>query len=1052
MAQNEAYQRAEKKIEKARRSGAKRLDLSGSWGDEKALKLIELPESLGQLTQLQSLNLSWNQLTALPEWLGQLTQLKSLDLHHNQLTVLPESLGQLTQLQSLKLYRNQLTTLPESLGQLTKLPSLDISDNQLTALPESLSQLTKLRSLNLNENRFGNSFQDAEKCLKLASNLTMLFDLYFSGNRLNEVEDRLGELMNILAQSQNLTTLFLSRNRLTKIPSDISSIRKLSHLSLDENQLVDIPPSLSELSEIRTLDLDGNPLNPELAAAYQEGIDAVKRYLRAKAEAQVALNEAKLILVGEGEVGKSCLLGALRDDPWVEGCPTTHGIEIKPVTVTDADRGVEIKLNGWDFGGQRVYRPTHQLFFTAPAVYLVVWKPREGPQQGFVKEWIKLVKHREPDARILVVATHGGPRERQPDIDRQELWDLFGRETVIDFFTVESKPDTKTGERRGIAVLKEAIARVAAGLPEMGRTVPTRWQAVRETLSGSGEAYLPLERVFAICREHKIEEEDARLLLRICRRVGDLIHFEHDPVLRDIVVLKPDWLATAISFVLDDEQTRKVAHGLVRSERLGWLWNDPRRPAENRYPAKLHPIFLRLMERFDLSYRVAESGEAEPDGTSLIAQLVPDVRPEPVPVWADGPASGDAQQVQVCRIVDSAKNESATAEGLFYQLIVRLHKYSLGRAEYARSVHWQRGLVLEDDTGARAFLEHIGNDVRLTVRSPYPERFLAALTYEVKWLVESFWKGMRCQVTVPCLMRRSSGEPCTGLFEVTKLIENKKRNRPEQPCHICNEWQDIEELLHNAPTARANPMDELLANSEQVKQALGVIFRKIEGQHAEVIGRFDELDANDRELVSKVEATYDGLMHALLDEAKEGPRLFSFVPVEPGFFDRPKWVSAKFRVTLWCEHSRLPLPLLNGEGDRRGVYDLTLPREWLVKAAPALKVITGALGLIAPAAISAAKLTMDTPDFQRIEKQLELGQKCLDALIKGGEKTGPWLVRGDAPDLERGDAITARGADLRQLHAWLKEKDPALAFGGLERVVNKRQEFLWVHPKYVTEY
>ena len=104
--------------------------------------------------------------------------------------------------------------------------------------------------------------------------------------------------------------------------------------------------------------------------------------------------------------------------------------------------------------------------------------------------------------------------------------------------------------------------------------------------------------------------------------------------------------------------------------------------------------------------------------------------------------------------MDAAQNQSATAEGLFYQLIVRLHKYSLGRADYASSVHWQRGLVLEDDTEARAFLEHIGNDVRITVRSPYPERFLSALTYEVKWLVESFWKGIRCEVTVPCLTRR----------------------------------------------------------------------------------------------------------------------------------------------------------------------------------------------------------------------------------------------------------------------------------------------------------
>src|SRR5439155_11310313 len=161
------------------------------------------------------------------------------------------------------------------------------------------------------------------------------------------------------------------------------------------------------------------------------------RYLRAKAGAQVTLNEAKLILVGEGEVGKSCLLAALRDDPWEEGRPTTHGIEIKPVKVTDPDSGTEITLNGWDFGGQRVYRPTHQLFFSSPAVYLVVWKPREGSQAGAGKEWIKLVKHRQPDAKIRVVATYGGPKDRQPDIDRQEIWDLFSKDTVIDFFHVD---------------------------------------------------------------------------------------------------------------------------------------------------------------------------------------------------------------------------------------------------------------------------------------------------------------------------------------------------------------------------------------------------------------------------------------------------------------------------------------------------------------------------------------------------------------------------------------------------------------------------------------
>ncbi|MFH1908461.1 MAG: COR domain-containing protein, partial [Chloroflexota bacterium] len=742
MARDEAYRQAEKKIEAARRSGATKLSL---W----EMQLRELPESLFQLTQLQSLDLEKNFLTTLPKSLGKLTQLQTLRISYNQLTKLPESLGQLTQLQLLSLENNRLTELPEWLSQLNQLRILGLEENELTALSEWVSQFTQLQSVYLSRNQLS-------RLPESIGQLTQLQVLDLSENQLTQLSESIGQITQLQA-------LDLSENQLTKLPESLGRLALLTRLDISHNRLIDLPVSLIKLECFDEIKYDGNPLNPELRAAYKQGLEAVKAYLRAKAAAQITLNEAKLILVGEGEVGKSCLLGALRGGPFVEGLPTTHGIEIKPVKVTDPDSNREITLNGWDFGGQRVYRPTHQLFFSAPAVCLVVWKPREGPQQGFVKEWIQLVKRREPTAKILVVATHGGPQQRQPDIDRQELWDLFGKDTVIDFFFVESKPDDK-GERRGIAELKRAIARVASSLPEVGRSVPKSFQDARQSLQNTGAAYLPLERVLAVCREHKMDDELARLFVTISHRLGHLIHYEHDPALRDIVVLKPNWLSNAISFVLDDEQTRK-GHGLVRFARLSQLWNDPARAEEFRYPPELHPVFLRLMERFDLSYRVAGlPAKGDCDETSLIAQLVPDNRPDSIPSWVKSVASGDIQQEQICRIVDAQNGQSATAEGLFYQLIVRLHKYSLGRVNYNDSVHWQRGLILDDDYNGRALLEHAGNDVRITVRAPYPERVLAMLTSEVKYLVESFWEGLRCEVMVPCI------EPCgrqaagTGLF------------------------------------------------------------------------------------------------------------------------------------------------------------------------------------------------------------------------------------------------------------------------------------------------
>jgi hypothetical protein len=547
-----------------------------------------------------------------------------------------------------------------------------------------------------------------------------------------------------------------------------------------------------------------------------------------------------------------------------------------------------------------------------------------------------------------------------------------------------------------------------------------------------------------------MDEQQAELFVQISHRLGHLTHYHNDPILRDIVILKPDWLAKAISYVLDDETTRR-RNGLVEFEHLSQLWSYPPFEGEEGYPKELHPVFLRLMERFDLSYKVVLD-PTQPSTTSLIAQLVPDNRPEQLPNWGEQPEAGDRQQVQICRIVDD-RGQLANAEGLFYQLIVRLHKYSLGRDKYENSVHWQRGLMLDNDYNGRALLEQIGTDVKITVRAAYPERFLSYLTEEVKWLVENFWQGLRCNVMVSCIQPCGMNAPGQGLFEVQKLIESKKKNRHEFPCPIsgCDEWQNIDQLLYNAPTAQP-PSQEIGLEQFRgiVKDELKVIRRDLVTLDRREHERFKELSQKQRATLSRIDQQFAELMQTLTDEAKDGPRLFSFKPLEPGFFDRPKWLSAKFKITLWCEHSRLPLPALNPAGSQDGVYELDLPREWLVKAAPLLKTMSITLGLILPVAGSATKLMLDDATYKGIEEQLDLGQKSLEFALKGSDVAVDWQSKTNTPDLEHGEAMRAEGAMLRKFQVLLKEKDPG--FGGLVRVQNKRREFLWVHPQFVGEY
>ena len=1063
MARDEAYYKAEKKIEEALRSGITELDF-GKMG------LTELPETIGQLTQLKWLNLSNNELTTLPESvsylvlletltlptnklhilpevLEKLKQLQSLDVSNNQLTVLPESFGGLMQLKTLSLSQNQLVALPESLGGLTQLETLNLGYNQLTRLPEwvgllvnlkrlhlvgnrlvnlpnSIVCLTKLKRLDIQSNKFSNFPQQV-------THIPSLEEIWMSNNKLDILPGEIGKLI-------NLQEISAWNNQLKTLPPELCQLSNLRELQFgydkaNGNLLTDIPVCLSELEHLVEINLDGNPLNPELAAAHEQGLDAVKLYLRLKIGPQIKLNEAKMILVGEGEVGKSCLLGALRGDLWEDGKSSTHGIEIKPVKVINPKNKTEITLNGWDFGGQRVYRPTHQLFFSAPAVYLVAWKSREGPQQGFVKEWIQLVKRREPSAKIIVVATHGGPNQRQPDIDRQELWDLFGKETVVDFFFVDSKPD-KNGKRKGIEELKRAIARVAVSLPEVGRSVPKSFADVRTALQEKGVPYLSVDEVLDICRAHNMDDEIARLFIAISHRLGHLTHYENDPTLRDIVILRPDWLATAMSYVLDDAQTRQ-AHGMVKFSRLAQLWNDPARPTETRYPASLHRIFLALMGKFDLSYQVLALSPADlSDPQSLIAQLVQDNRPEDdlLREWVEYPNIGNVQQVQICRIVDKQSGQSATAEGLFYQLIVRLHKYSLGRFNFHDSVHWQRGLLLQDEYKSRAFLEYIGNDVRITVRAPYPEGLLGMLTREVKFLVESFWEGLRCDVMVPCIEPCGREVPGTGLFGVSNLIESKREGEPKFPCPTCNKWQNIDELLRNAPAASQT-----------------ISLNVLQSEFALIKDKLDEVNSNTLRVLSQVDKTYTDLIQVFTDEAKEGPRLFSLFPLDRSNFNPKNWVRAQFRLVLWCEYSRRPLPAINGLDSKKGVYDLELDREWFKKAAPYLKLMMTTLSLVLPVVSSELKIA-NPAAFKTLEDQLDLGKNIIDAVVGEGTALHDFIGTADSSTLEHGVAVRADGATLRELQVLLKAKDPG--YGGLVRVLNKRQEFLWVHEKFAGEY
>ena len=82
-----------------------------------------MPDELGMLLNLKTLNLSRNQLDekSFPQTMTRLQMLEEVNLSSNNLTEIPPFILELPRLKVLHMAENRLTSIPESIGRLTTL-------------------------------------------------------------------------------------------------------------------------------------------------------------------------------------------------------------------------------------------------------------------------------------------------------------------------------------------------------------------------------------------------------------------------------------------------------------------------------------------------------------------------------------------------------------------------------------------------------------------------------------------------------------------------------------------------------------------------------------------------------------------------------------------------------------------------------------------------------------------------------------------------------------------------------------------------------------------
>ena len=242
-----------------------------------------------------------------------------------------------------------------------------------------------------------------------------------------------------------------------------------------------MPPEIAKLTNLTLLDLSDNPLPiPPETLDNPKDVKAIFAALAGLMSGE-RLNEAKMLVVGDGKVGKSSVVEQLIYGTFNPQKETTLGVEIndemKVVQSEVKGKGEPVKLNIWDFGGQEIQHSTHQFFLTTRSLYLLVVDARKGDQISNIEYWLKLIESFGGDSPIIIVINQIDQLkgQRPLNLDRKALQEKYNIKDFIETScaTGEGIPDIESSDcPRGRTV--EACARHLAARMARHQTTAER--------------------------------------------------------------------------------------------------------------------------------------------------------------------------------------------------------------------------------------------------------------------------------------------------------------------------------------------------------------------------------------------------------------------------------------------------------------------------------------------------------------------------------------------------------------------------------------------------
>ena len=607
---------AKQRILQAIKEDAIELNLN-SIGDKNKLNdddLKELLPDILKLENLEMLDLSSNQLTKFDKQFIELENLKELDLSDNQLSSFDIKFANLKCLQELDLRNNRLPFPDERLnayGNPNKIFDFIYFKNLVIQAFEKGNTKLNLSSFELNNS-------DLDKLLPDILKLENLQALHLNDNRLTVFNKEFAKL-------RKLRLINLSNNKITSFDKEFAELEDLHALYLRSNRLVVFDKDFTKLKNLKRLDLRGNSLPFPNEILFDESntqkiLNYITDYYTAQESGNLKkLNEAKLVVVGESNVGKTCIINRLIDNVFTN-TDSTHGIQIRRWNNVELKNEEKVQMNVWDFGGQEIMHSTHQFFFTKRTIYILVVNARENEDTNKTEEWLQRIQNLSQNSPVFIVGNKIDENNRSNDrtnlgyfdIERKRLLEKFPN-LIKGIYGVSSDVN-KTQYDVLFSEFRTALISEIEKLKNIHDVFPENWFEVKaelEKMQKDKIPYISFQNYITRCVKADIEKEESqRTLIEFMHDLGIALSFQEDKELRDLAVLNPEWVTRGVYALIDNTQIT-LDKGVLQREMLGNYLNV------EEYPLNTQDFIIKMMRKFRLLIDIHK------DKTFLIPDLLP---------------------------------------------------------------------------------------------------------------------------------------------------------------------------------------------------------------------------------------------------------------------------------------------------------------------------------------------------------------------------------------------------------------------------------------------